>query len=78
MCHRPEAAGITDWMQNRAARIKVWPGAKKQHRGYLGAPRKRPDRLISLQQKRLDKRFASYPALLPIYEQMQRVWALIS
>jgi transposase len=49
----------------------------KQHRGYLAALRKHPDRLTALQQQRLDELFVRFPALLPIYEQMQRVCSLM-
>jgi transposase len=49
----------------------------KQHRGYLAALRKHPARLTALQHQRLDELFARYPALQPIYQQMQAVSTLL-
>jgi transposase len=49
----------------------------KQHRGYLAALRKHPDRLTGHQQQRLNELFASHPALRPIYEQLQCVCSLM-
>ena len=49
----------------------------KQHRGYLAALRKRPDRLTERQQRHLEEFFSRHPALRPIYDQMQRVCSLM-
>ena len=49
----------------------------KQHRGYLAALRKRPDRLTERQQRHLEELFSCHPALQPIYDQMQRVCSLM-
>ncbi|MFN9028496.1 MAG: transposase, partial [Akkermansiaceae bacterium] len=45
----------------------------KQHRGYLAALGKHPERLTDLQRSRLDQLFLSHPALRAIYDQLQRV-----
>jgi transposase len=49
----------------------------KQHRGYLAALRKHPERLTDLQRSRLDQLFLTHPALRAIYDQLQRVCDLM-
>jgi transposase len=49
----------------------------KHGRGSLAALRKRPERLTPAQSARLRELFAAFPALRPIYEQMQRLLALL-
>ena len=49
----------------------------KQRRGYLAALRKHPERLTPMQRERLHELFSIYPALRPIYDQMQRVCSLM-
>ena len=49
----------------------------KQHRGYLAALRKHPERLTDLQRSRLDQLFLTHPALRAIYDQLQRVCHLM-
>ena len=49
----------------------------KQHRGYLAALRKHPERLTDLERSRLDHLFLSHPALRAIYDQLQRVCQLM-
>lgn len=44
----------------------------KNHRGYLAALRTHPDNLFVGQKATLQRLFAQYPALEPLYEQMQR------
>ncbi len=55
---------------------QIAPNIKK-HRGYLAALRKQPDRLDPRQRERLDELFTNFPALRPVYEQMQRVCSLM-
>jgi transposase len=49
----------------------------KQHRGYLAALRKHPERLTDLQRSRLDQLFLTHPALRAIYDQLQRLCGLM-
>jgi transposase len=49
----------------------------KQHRGYLAALRKHPERLTDLQRSPLDQLFSTHPALRAIYDQLQRVCDLM-
>jgi transposase len=49
----------------------------KNHRGWLAALRKRPERLTERQRQRRDELFAGYPAFVPIYEQMQALCNLL-
>lgn len=49
----------------------------KQRRGYLAALRKHPERLNDAQSQRLKELFHNYPALKPIYDQMQRACSLM-
>ena len=49
----------------------------KKHRGFLAALRKRPERLSLAQRDRLRELFAAHPALRPIYDQMQRLCAVL-
>ena len=49
----------------------------KKSRGALAALRKHPERLTPKQQKRLGELFSRYPALRPIYDQMQRLNSLL-
>jgi len=55
---------------------KIAPSIKK-HRGYLASLRKHPERLTEQQTQRLDELFSLYPALQPIYDQMQNLCALM-
>jgi len=49
----------------------------KQHRGFLAALRKHPDRLTPRQHEHLKWLFDQYPPLRPIYDQMQRLCSLM-
>ena len=49
----------------------------KQHRGILAALRKHPGRLTEIQQQRLNELWKKHPALLPVYQQLQRVCSLM-
>jgi transposase len=44
----------------------------KNHRGHLAALRTHPDNIFAGQKATLQRLFAQYPALEPLYEQMQR------
>ena len=50
----------------------------KNHRGLLGALRKRKDNLIARDHERLAKLFARYPALKPLYEKMHDLRSLMN
>jgi transposase len=50
----------------------------KNHRGFLGALRKREDNLSATDCLRLQALFAKYPALQPLYEAMHRLRALLN
>jgi transposase len=50
----------------------------KNHRGLLGALRKRKDNLSSRDQERLARLFARYPALKPLYEKMHALRSLMN
>jgi len=50
----------------------------KNHRGLLGALRKRKDNLIARDHERLAKLFARHPALKPLYEKMHDLRALMN
>ena len=52
--------------------------AIKNHRGFLGALRKREDNLAPTDCLRLQALFAKYPALQPLYEAMHRLRALLN
>ena len=49
----------------------------KHQRGTLAVSRKRPDRLTQKQRKRRDELFVRCPIFLTIYEQMQKLCALM-
>jgi transposase len=50
----------------------------KNHRGLLGALRKRKDNLNTRDHERLSKLFARYPALEPLYEKMHALRSLLN